>query len=52
MFNISIAQIGLSHSAAMLAARRIKSFVFARQASPAREFSARLGGQKQSFLFS
>ena len=44
--------IGLSHSAAMLSLSGIKSFVFARQASPTREFSARLGGQKQSFLFS
>ena len=41
-----------SRSAAMLSLRRIKSFVFARQASARREFSARLAVQKQSFLFS
>ena len=40
------------NTAAMLILRRIKSFVFARQASPRREFSARLAVQKQSFLFS
>ena len=41
--------VGLSHPAAMLSLRRIKSFVFAHQASPTREFSARLSGQKQAF---
>ena len=40
------------HSAAMLSFGEIKSFVFARQASARREFSARLAVQKQSFLFS
>ena len=44
--------IDLCHSAAMLSPRRIKSFVFARLASPRRKFSARLAVQKQSFLFS
>ena len=44
--------IDLSHSAAMLSLRRIKSFGFARKASPTREFSARLAVQKQNFLFS
>ena len=38
--------IDLSHTAAMLCLRRIKSFVFAWQASPRREFSARLTVQK------
>ena len=37
---------------AMLSLRRIKSSVFARQASPRPEFSARLAVQNQSFLFS
>ena len=36
----------------MLSLKRIKSFVFARQASARREFSARLAVQKQNFLFS
>ena len=36
----------------MLSLRRIKSFVFARLASPRREFTARLAVQNQSFLFS
>ena len=40
------------HSAAMLSLGGIKSFVFARQASATREFSAWLTVQKQSFLFS
>ena len=40
------------HLAAVLNLRGIKSFVFARQASARREFSARLAVQKQSFLFS
>ena len=34
----------------MLSLGRIKSFVFARQASARREFSARLAVQKQSFF--
>ena len=37
---------------AMLSLRRIKTLVFARLASPRREFSAGLAVQKQSFLFS
>ena len=37
------------HSAAMLSLGGIKSFVFARQASAIREFSARFAVQKQSF---
>ena len=41
--------IDLYHSAAILSLSRIKSFVFARQASPRRKFSARLAVQKQSF---
>ena len=41
--------VDFCHSAAMLSLRRIKSFVFARLASPRREFSARLAVQKQSF---
>ena len=41
--------IGLSHSVVMLSLRRIKSFVFACQASPTHEFSARLGGQNKAF---
>ena len=40
------------HSAAVLRLGGIKSFVFARQASARREFSARLTVQEQSFLFS
>ena len=44
--------IDLSHSAAMLSLRRIKSFVFARLASPTCEFSAMLAVHIQSFLFS
>ena len=40
------------HSVAMLSLGGIRSFVFARQASARREFSARLAVQKQSFLFS
>ena len=36
----------------MLSLGEMKSFVFARQASARREFSARLAVQKQSFLFS
>ena len=36
----------------MLSLRRIKSFVFARQASPRHELSARLAIQKRRFLFS
>ena len=45
--------IDLCHSAAMMSLRRIKSFVYARQASPSkrREFSARLAVRKQSLLF-
>ena len=34
----------------MFSLRRIKSFVFARQASPTREFSARFAVQKQNLL--
>ena len=40
------------HSAATLSLGGINSFVFARQDSARREFSARLAVQKQSFLFS
>ena len=40
------------HSAAMLSLGEIKSFVYARQASARREFSARITVQKRSFLFS
>ena len=47
--NIKI--IDLYHTVAMLSLRRIRSFVFAWQASATREFSARLAVRKQSFLF-
>ena len=47
--NQSKRKIDLYDSAAMLSLRRIKGFVFARQASARREFSARLAVQKQSF---
>ena len=49
---ISARAIDPYRPAAMLILGGIKSFVFARQASPRREFSARLAVQIQSFLFS
>ena len=42
--------LDLYHSEAMLSLGGIQSFVFARQASARREFSARLAVQKQSFF--
>ena len=47
IFVFSYSSIDFSNSAAMMSLRRIKSFVFARIASPTREFSARLAVQKQ-----
>ena len=48
--SLHIVQMDPYHSAAMLSLGGIKSFVFARQASARREFSARLAVQKQHFL--
>ena len=42
----SFPNLDLSHSAAMLSLRRIKTFVFARQASPILEFNAMLNHVK------
>ena len=52
MKTTALAVIDPYHLAAMLSLGGIKSFVFARQDSARRQFSARLTVQEQSFLFS